>query len=357
MAKRIIFDCERMKYENTGLYHYCLNLGNHIKKQMIPASEQLTYYSPFCVQDLFGMRADHIVQTELHKFRLPALNKFDIWHATYQDSYYVPFRNKKIKVVLSVHDLNFMYDHAKSEVKKQRNLRRLQMLINRADVIICVSEYSRNDVLFYCDVKNKPVHVIYNGTNTLTEPELRKQSYKPAKPFIFSLGTVLPKKNFHTLLPLLQDQPNMELVIAGRIDDTDYYQNILDTAIKLGISKNLKIIGPVSESEKSWYLNHCCAFAFPSVSEGFGLPVTEAMSVGKPLFLSKKTALPEIGGDVAFYFENFTAAHMKETFATGMKQYTRFQMQDEIIKKGKEYSWDIAASEYLRVYRSLIIQK
>lgn len=353
MVKRIIFDCERMKYENTGLYHYCLNLGNHLKKYTETDSENLTYYTPFGTRELFGNSGDHIIQTELHKFRMPALKRFNLWHATYQDSYYLPFRNKEIKVVLSIHDLNFMYDPSKSESKKQKYLRRLQMLINRADVVICISEYCKKDLLFYCDVQNKPVQVIHNGTNTLTVPQLLGRSYRPAKPFIFSLGTITPKKNFHTLLPLVQDQSNLELVIAGRIDDVGYYQSILDTAEKMGVSKKIKLVGPISESEKSWYFNHCYAFAFPSVAEGFGLPVTEAMSVGKPLFLSAKTALPEIGGDVAFYFENFSAAHMKETFVAGMKQYTRFKMQDKIIEKGKEYNWDIAAQEYWKVYRSL----
>jgi glycosyltransferase involved in cell wall biosynthesis len=350
---RIIFDCERMKYENTGLYHYCLNLGNHLTKFMQHDLEELAYYSPVDASYLFGKTQKKIIQNELHKFLLPSLNKFKIWHATYQDSYYIPFLNRKIKVVLSIHDLNFMYDPSKSASKKQRYLRRLQMLINRADVVICISEYCKNDVIFYCDVKNKPVHVIHNGTNTLTRPELLKQSYKPVKPFIFSLGTILPKKNFHTLLPLVKDQPNLELVIAGRIDDVGYYQSILDSARKMGVEKNISIVGPVSENEKSWYFNNCLAFAFPSTAEGFGLPVTEAMSVGKPLFLSDRTALPEIGGDVAFYFENFSAAHMKETFVTGMKQYKLFNMQQEIINKGKEYCWDIAAQEYWKIYRSL----
>jgi glycosyltransferase involved in cell wall biosynthesis len=350
---RIIFDCERMKYEHTGLYHYCLNLGNYLAKYIHSGSEELVYYCPVENKGLFGDTGKHIIQTELHKFCMPALKKYDVWHATYQDSYYIPFRNRKIKVVLSIHDLNFLYDPAKSEYKRQRNLRRLQMLINRADVIICISEFTRKDVLFYCDVKNKPVLVIHNGTNTLTKPELLKQSYQPEKPFIFSLGTILPKKNFHTLLPLVQNQPNLELVIAGRIDDVGYYQTMLDTARKMGIAKQVNIVGPVSENEKSWYFNHCYAFAFPSTAEGFGLPVTEAMSVGKPLFLSDKTVLPEIGGNVAFYFENFSPGHMTETFTAGMIRYKRLNMKKQIIEKGKAYSWDLAAAEYWKIYRSL----
>ena len=350
---RIIFDCERMKYENTGLYHYCLNLGIHLKKITRPRQEELIFYSPAETTGLFGPNQHHIIQTDLHKFRMPALKKTKVWHATYQDSYYLPFRNQKIKVVLSVHDLNFLYDPLKSEYKKQRNLRRLQMLINRADVIICVSEYCKKDLLFYCDIKHQPIYVIHNGTNTLTLPELLQQSYLPVKPFIFSLGTILPKKNFHTLLPLVQNQPNLELVIAGRIDDVGYYQSMLDTARKMGIAKKVTIVGPISEKEKSWYFNQCYAFAFPSTAEGFGLPVTEAMSVGKPLFLADKTALPEIGGNVAFYFENFSPGHMTETFNAGMTKYKHLNMKEKIIEKGKAYNWDIAAQEYWKIYRSL----
>ncbi|MBK7375060.1 MAG: glycosyltransferase family 4 protein [Ferruginibacter sp.] len=351
--KRIIFDCERMKYPDTGLFHYCLNLGNHLATYNTPGEEEITFYSPNPAAKFFDPGSKLINQYELHKLRMPSLKRYGIWHATYQDSYYLPFRNKQIKVVLSIHDLNFMYDDSKPEGKKQKYLRRLQMLINRADVIICVSEYSKKDVSFYCDTNNKPVHVIHNGTNTLTEPRLGTCSYQPLKPFIFSLGTMNHKKNFHTLLPLVQQHKDMELVIAGRRDDNNYHNFILDTAEKMGIHDNLRLVGSISEAEKSWYFNNCCAFAFPSNAEGFGLPVTEAMSVGKPIFLSQRTALPEIGGDVAFYFQNFSAAHMKETFVAGMKRYKRFNMKEDIIKKGKEYCWDHAAQEYWKIYRSL----
>jgi len=285
---------------------------------------------------------------------MPSLGKYDIWHATHQDSYYLPFRNRAIKVVLTIHDLNFLYDPKKQEFKKQRNLRRVQMLIDRADAIVCVSEFCKKDVLFYCDVKDKPLHVIYNGTNSLCQhPVLSRSSYRPRKPFLFTIGTVLKKKNFHSLLPLVHRDSNMELVIAGRIDDPVYAQTIHQMALCMGIADNIRLIGPVSEEEKAWYFENCCAFAMPSISEGFGLPVTEAMSVGKPLFLSNKTALPEIGGNVAFYFKDFSESTMLETFQAGMKQYKLFNMSEDIINKGKSFCWNQAALQYLEVYRTL----
>lgn len=353
MKNQIIFDCERMKYENTGLFHFCLNLGKHINAVINPHIEALTFYTPQNRHHLFGENSKHITQHSFHKIVMPNLNQYKIWHATYQDSYYLPFRNKNIKVILTIHDLNFLYDNAKTASKKQRYLNRLQMLINRADVIVCISEYTKKDVLQHCRLQNKPLHVIYNGTNTLQTPALCKKSYKPLKPFIFSIGTITRKKNVHSLLPIVNNDRSMELVIAGRPDDKEYYNQIVNTAYKMGIQNNVHLVGQVSENEKSWYFNNCNAFALPSLAEGFGLPLTEAMSAGKPLFLSNKTALPEIGGKVAFYFDNFEPAHMLQVYTEGIGEYKKNGLRNKIINRGKTFNWENAAMEYLEIYRSL----
>jgi glycosyltransferase involved in cell wall biosynthesis len=350
--KKIIFDCERMKYPDTGLYHYCLNLGKYLEKNIDLQNEQIFFYTPPGEQDWSYSSGNHITQNPLHKFILPPVSSFDIWHATYQATHYMPLLNKKIKVVLSVHDLNFLYDEKKSAAKKQKHLRHLQKLINRADAVVCISEFSKKDVLQHCDIKNKPLFVIHNGTNLLLKPELTVKSYKPEKPFLFSIGVINRKKNFHVLLPLLKNN-TMELLIAGKYDDPEYIDFIEERSGELGVENNLRLLGRISETEKSWYFNNCRAFAFPSISEGFGLPVAEAMSCGKPLFLSDRTALPEIGGDVSFYFHDFNADHMQQVFNTGMKKYNADGLSDLIKKRGRGFNWHKSAVAYLDVYRSL----
>ncbi|HQV60405.1 MAG TPA: glycosyltransferase family 1 protein [Chitinophagaceae bacterium] len=349
---KIIFDCERMKYPDTGLYHYCLNLGKYLEKNINLREEQLHFYSPPAQQDWSFTTSNHLTQSPFHKFKLPALNSFDIWHATYQNTHYMPMLNKKIKVVLSIHDLNFMYDEKKSTAKKSKYLQYLQRLINRADVIVCISEYSKKDVLQHCDIKSKPLFVIHNGSNLLQKPELTLGSYKPQKPFLFSIGVIHRKKNFHVLLPLLQ-QNTMELLIAGKHDDENYLSFIQNKSKELGVQDNVHLLGRVTENEKSWYFNNCSAFAFPSISEGFGLPVVEAMSCGKPLFLSDRTALPEIGGDVSFYFHDFNAEHVKKVFHDGMELYNANGLRKKIKARSYNFNWHKAAREYLEVYRSL----
>ncbi len=350
--QKIIFDCERMKYPDTGLYHYCMNLGRYLEKNINLREEQLRFYTPPGEQDWSFSRSNHFTQHPLHKFRLPDLGNAAIWHATYQNTHYMPLRNKKVKVVLSIHDLNFLYDEKKSVAKKQQYLQYLQQLINRADALVCISEFSRQDVMQHCDVGNKPLFVIHNGSNLLESPSLETKSYRPRKPFLFSIGVLHRKKNFHVLLPLLK-QNTMELLIAGKHDDEHYISFIKERSRELGVEDNLHLLGRVTEQEKSWYFNNCRAFAFPSISEGFGLPVVEAMSCGKPLFLSDRTALPEIGGDVSFYFRDFSPDHMQEVFTAGMDTFKEQNMSIKIRERGTHFNWHQSAKQYLSVYRSL----
>lgn len=349
---RIIFDCERMKYPDTGLYHYCLNLGRYLEQNINHKTEQLYFYTPPGQQDWSLNRSNHITQNPLHKYILPPFKGFDIWHATYQNTHYMPMLNRSIKVVLSIHDLNFIYDEKKSAAKKEKYLRYLQKLIDRSDAIVCISEFSRQDVLTHCDIKNKPLLVIHNGTNLLSHPELTPESYRPIKPFLFSIGVMNRKKNFHVLLPLLQDS-KMELLIAGKYDDENYLTFMEKRSRELGVESDVRMLGPISENEKAWYFNNCRAFAFPSISEGFGLPVVEAMSVGKPLFLSDRTALPEIGGDVSFYFKDFHPDHVRRVFDSGMRTYNANGLRERIKARGSSFCWHKSAKEYLDLYRSL----
>jgi glycosyltransferase involved in cell wall biosynthesis len=283
---------------------------------------------------------------------MPSLKAFDIWHCTYQNSDYMPLRDRKIKVILTIHDLNFIYQN-KHEIKKAVNLKHLQKNIDRSDAIVCVSEYTGNDVLKYCDIKNKPLTIIHNGMNSLNYPILENSSYTPKKPFLFSLGTFHRKKNFHVLLSLLRHNNYLELLIAGRPDDRVYITEICRIASKLGVAKNLHLLFNITEGEKSWYYHNCYSFLLPSISEGFGLTVPEAMSVGKPVFLSRNTSLPEIGGNHAFYFENFESDQMQSDFVQGMKRYRKFSMKENIKGHSRSFSWDNAARSYLDVYERL----
>ena len=293
---KIILDCDLMRYKDSGLYHYCLNLGVYVKKALDKdQAGRISFYVPSAEKKSFGPDASCIIEKNWHeKFFKPFLWDCDIWHSPFQSGRILPKNNKHTKVLLTIHDLNCLYED-KPDKERIESLQKTQRLIDNSQAIVCISHHCKKDVLTHLDVKNKPVHVIHNGTHHVYIPPVKPGGYKPLKPFLFTMGYVNRKKNFHTLVPLLKDN-DFDLIIAGKLDEQDYVNKMRLQATKLGVSERLHILGPVSEEDKAWYLKNCLAFMLPSLAEGFGAPVVEAMQFGKPIFLSNLTSLPEIGG-------------------------------------------------------------
>jgi glycosyltransferase involved in cell wall biosynthesis len=349
--KKIIFDCERMKYPHTGLYHFCHQLGNAIRLNADEHLEQISYYVRETEHGAFGADSKYIAQHSLHKFWLPATGRYDIWHATFQSTQYFPF-HRRIKIIFTVHDLNFLYDESKPEYKKLRELKKLQRKIDRADHIVAISEYTKNDILTHLNTRNKPLSVIYNGCNFKDIGEVIEPKNRPEGEFLFSIGTITDKKNFH-VLPCLLKNNTLKLVLSGINQSQEYTNKIIAEAEQSGVRDRLIFTGPVSENDKQWYLKNCKAFVFPSLAEGFGLPVIEAMHFGKPVFLSTLTALPEIGGDVAYYFKNFDPEHMNHVLEEGLDHFSKFGDAGKVMERAKRFNWNDAAKAYLNLYRSV----
>lgn len=343
---RILIDCERMKYPNTGLYTFCHELGNALLKE---AAEELCFYLPAKLGKHFGPTPDYLWQRSLHKLYLPHHQQFDVWHSTYQTSPYKTL-NTRTRKVLTIHDLNFLHE-AKSKAKVGKYMSKLQLNVNKADHIVTISEFVKQEVLQHIDTRNTPVEVIYNGSTVHEFPGFDTPVYKPLRPFLLCLGVVLPKKNFHVVPSLIKNN-SLELVIAGQVNE-EYRQKIMHEAALHGVTDRVRIIGPVPASNKYWYLKNCHAFVFPSLAEGFGLPVLEAMYFGKPVFLSNKTSLPEIGGDKAYYFDSFDPLCMQKVFESGMQHYQTTHPQQAIINRAQLFNWDQTAAAYLSIYRSL----
>jgi len=353
---KIILDCELMKYPNSGLYHYCLNLGLSVKNLLEnKGSGNMSFYVPPSEAKTFGNSAKRIIEKEkFWNFFRPVFQGCNVWHAPFQSGRVIPDKKKHpgIRVLLTIHDLNPLHEGKPVEEQK-KSLAHTQSLIDKSDAIVCISEFCKRDVLKNCDVKGKPVYTIHNGTHKVHPAQLNGSSYKPSRPFLFGMGYVNTKKNFHVLLSLLENE-NIEVVIAGRLDEPDYIERMKQQALLMGVADRLHILGPVTEGEKAWYFQNCLAFVQPSLAEGFGAPVVEVMQFGKPLFLSSLTSLPEIGGDVAFYFTSFEGDHMQEVFSRGMELYRKNGMAEKIKKRGMQFGWEEKANEYVNVYQSLL---
>lgn len=345
----VVFDCEKMKFPDTGLFYFCDNLGKALKKEISANGDtELAFYLRKNLVGRFGNGCKYIEYKPFHKYFLPFGGKGDsVWHTAFQFPKSMP---SKGNVVLTIHDLNFLYEA--DEKVKEKCIKKINRYVRRASRITAISEYTKKDILEHLDVGGKTVDVIYNGCNKYEGPVSAPED-KPEKPFLFAIGALLPKKNFHVLPCLLQDN-DYELIIAGL--KYPYESRITEEARLCGVQDRVHILGPIADSLKHWYLRNCEAFLFPSLAEGFGLPVLEAMSYGKPVFLSRHTSLPEIGGDKAFYFNYaFDREKMKEEFSSGMRDFAAGKLSpEEVIAHAESFSWDNAAKKYIEIYKSLM---
>lgn len=351
----VIFDCNLMKFPHSGLYHYCQNLGEQLNTLLVnDHHSSLRMYLPPRKKLVLSPQPHHLIEQKWHKLIQPFLFGCQVWHAPFQSGRILPNKRRfpNLKVVLTVHDLNVLHE-SKSESVQRKSLLHTQALIDQSDAIVCISEFTKTDVLAHCSVGDKPVYVIHNGINELPALVENVTTYKPVREFLLGIGYVNAKKNFHVLLPLLQSNPDLELIIIGRHDDPDYVNQMRSLAQSLHVEKRLHLLGPVSEDDKRWYLSQCKALVHPSLAEGFGLPVIEAMQYGKPVFLSTLTSLPEVGGNVAYYFPSFEADVIQETYANGMNQYESLTNTNAILENAARFNWEKSARQYLAVYQSL----
>jgi glycosyltransferase involved in cell wall biosynthesis len=349
--KKIIIDLSILRDLNCGLGQIALNYGKYFRDSYSGDDFDICLLLPEEFVGVFGDKVTYKVSNKLNKHVPYFMRRFDGWHAIHQLSRFYPFY-RSTKYLLTIHDFNFVYE--KTEKKRGKYFRRIQKRVNRANKIVAISQFTKGETARYMNLHGKPVDVVLNAVEQLNVLEEKQPAFSLDNndPFFFTLGQINKKKNFHVLLGMMKLFPEKTLYIAGR-DDTDYAQMIRETLQTENIS-NVHLVGPISHEEKIWLYNHCEAFLFPSLFEGFGLPVIEAMSFGKPVFSSKETSLKEVGGDCAFFWDDFEPEHMKMVIDNNLANfYANPALAQKNIDYAKSFSYKDHIETYFNIYRSL----
>jgi glycosyltransferase involved in cell wall biosynthesis len=175
------------------------------------------------------------------------------------------------------------------------------------------------------------------------------------KPFFYSIGDFIERKNFESIVNMMKIVKDYNLIISGN-NDKAYGQVIKKMIIDNNLENQVFLTGKIDELGKQFFMKNCSAFFFPSIREGFGLPPIEAMRFGKPVFLSDKTSLPEIGGEAAYYWNNFEPDYMKNIVFEGLNNYENNKQicEQKIIQRALFFDWRKAAGEYLDVYNKCL---
>lgn len=351
--KTVVFDAERLKHKNVGLFHFCLQLGNALidVSDMDPSLDLWIYTSK--INRYLKDNPNYLNVKNYHKFYFPINNSINVWHATHQLTDFLP-RSNRIHKILTIHDLNFIREKSLSKQKKYFD--KVQKNIDMADRIVCISEFVKNEVIQYMNLRDKECSVIYNGNNIPAIIKLQPITFSNLDfniPFLFFVGAILPKKNLEAL-PYLLVGNKLNLLIAGEIFDKPYSNSIIELGKKLGVAERIFFLGSISEEQKFYLLKNCRYFCFPSKTEGFGLPVVEAMSFGKDILLSKATSLPEIGGEVVRYFDSYEPEYLIN-LGNSLESF-QFSEDDEksVIDRSKMFDWANAAKSYWKIYKESI---
>jgi len=303
----------------------------------------------------FGDKFKYQQYIGAHRYKnFRPLKKYDLWHSVNQNSKIEP--RYDTKYLLTVHDVNFV-EEISSDMNHKRNLAFIEKL-KKSTAITYISEFAKKQTHQYFNVPNVPEHIIYNGNpiSNILDTSNFTPNIISEKPFFFSIGDFIERKNFQSIVKMMIHITDFNLIIAGN-NDKPYGEEIKNCIVENKLENRVFLTGKVSEIEKQYYLKNCTAFLFPSVREGFGLPPIEAMKFGKPVFLSDKTSLPEIGGKNAYYWENFDSEYMKSILFDSLNSFNNNKTELELllIERANSFDWKIAAEEYLKVYRKCLL--
>ena len=341
----VLVTFDSMKNPNSGYFSFGKGLGDALIRQNHDRFK-LEYYMFKKTIYQFDGKVDLTYRSGLDRIFFAGRNKFDVVHLSDQTCRLRPDK-VNAKKIMTIHDMNKVHLKFSKPHRIKVYIEKLRKLMAGCDKIVAISKFVGDDVLHYFPEVADKLRVIHNGGDKLVVPTDHVPAFLPQKPFLFTIGLLSVQKGFH-LLPALLKENNFDLVISGI--ETPHKQKILEEAEKYDCLNRVHITGPVTDDDKAWYYKNCSAFVFPSIAEGFGLPVIEAMHFGKPVFLSKYTSLPEVGGDAAYYFDNFEPAHMQSVFVEGMKDFAARDRAEEMMARAAMFSWDHAANQYLDLY-------
>lgn len=288
--------------------------------------------------------------------------------------HYAP-RYCPVPLVVGVMDLSYIHF---PDMFKQGDLYKLKnwtkYSVEKASAVIAISESTKNDILETYTVEADRVHVVYPGVSGFTIQDVRIKNqmnrildnYSITRDYILYVGTLQPRKNIVRLIEAFQrikvsghhdGKEGLQLVIVGK--KGWMYDEIVGKSRELGIEKDVIFTGFVPDEDLPLLYEHATCFCLPSLYEGFGFPVLEAMKYGCPVVVSNVSSLPEVAGDAAIFIDPYSI----DSIAEGLKKAVSMgnKDRDALIEKGKKqvkkFTWEKAAKQTIEILENVANSK
>lgn len=302
----------------------------------------------------------------LHK--IVEKNQLDIVHfpSPFELKIHFDLKEYNERAIITVHDLTPLIYGDMLFTGKRRLLRPLYDYLLRsvknAGNIIAVSGNTRNDLVEKLNVPADKISIIHEAAGSMFKPindreyllEVRKKYNLPDK-FILTAGGFLKHKNLDLLLDLIallkvEYRIEFPVVMAGKPDKI-HYPELKQRAAEMGFKDMVHFPGYVPAEDLAAFYNLSSVFIFPSLYEGFGLPLVEAMSCGTPCIISNVSSLPEIAGDAALQFDPGRIAELSEAVHSVLSSdEIAADLRKKGLKRAEAFSWKKMAEETLNLY-------
>lgn len=287
--------------------------------------------------------------------------KLDILHDLGQISPF--FFKSKTKKILTIFDLSPILFPRFFTKLTNIYTKLFPTILKNTDHIITVSENSKKDIIKIFDIPKEKITVTYLSVEDKFKPirdkiylELIRKKYSLPKRFILFVGTIEPRKNLTSLLSAFSDikknKLEIKLVIVGKMG---WLQNDIFKKIKqLDIEQDVIFTGFVEEKDLPYFYNLAKLFVYPSLYEGFGFPVLEAMACGCPVITSPTSSLSEITGNAAILLNPTDTRNMTKVI---LNTVSNKKLRSKLIEYGlshvKKFNWQNCAKNTLKVYNEI----
>ena len=296
---------------------------------------------------------NHIFNNQHESVKQLKAQDFDLFHPTYYDPYFLKHLGKK-PYVLTIYDM--IHEIIPDTFDKNDLTRnRKKTLADNAKKIIAISDNTKKDIVKYLNIPEDKIQVIYLADSLSlmknTSPSKVPDSIRVPEKYLLFVGNRSGYKNFSFLLEalfsVLKKNKNLHIICAGGGFFSDSEKNLMR---KMDVIARTHYYS-ADDATLPYLYKNAYAFVFPSLYEGFGIPVLEAFSCGCPTILSNTSSLPEVGGDAALYFDPVDMTSLNIAVEQILSDEN---LREDLITKGcsrsKLFSWEKTASMTKKVY-------
>lgn len=365
--KDILINASILSENNTGLGRYTYQVLEHVCPLL---DERGISYEVICGSASITPEsvADHVLETpskgfiaRLLKAELAGMRSYRLAWSTTQHGFLFP----RGRQVISIHDVtpvlypegrlhqSWYYQHV------------IPWVLRTCAGIITVSENTKKDILRIYGKQisdSDTVKVVYESIDPPTESSYdfsrcaEKYAISDGSYFCVT-GIHYPYKNLDIIIDAFKSFPELDhtkVLFIGN-NKNEYGRHLVERVSSEELSRNLVFTGFVSDEERDSLISHCAAAVYPSLYEGFGLPVLEAMQMGVPVISSNASSLPEVGGDAAIFFDPSNAAQLKDAMLGILGNPVERERRALLGRQNlARFSWNKIARDMVDYFESLL---